>query len=193
MLAFNLAEEILRWKEEYGATGQDSHGVPYPYIEWGKRKELLIILLTTLKEMGAEKGHFKSARFRDPIVKACTGPKGAISKKAYTTGMKLGYEDLDRAILEVFGTDSDYYKKHGKSRITLTIETEESSLEAKVKDDSDKEAETKIDPPSAIRTPENTVESKPIKKFDPSKSDVPEVDDMVDPEMAELLGYNDER
>ena len=192
MLPFDLAEEVLKWKEEYGATGQDSHGCPYPYIEWAKRKDLLVILLTSLKELGAEKGHFKSARFRDPIVKACTGPKGAISKKAYTTGMKLGYEDLDRAILDVFGTDSDYYKKHGKQREPIAEENE-SSLEAKVKDESDKEADQKIDPPSAVRTPENTVEDKPIKKFDPSKSDVPEVDDMVDPDMAELLGYNDER
>lgn len=192
MLAFNLAEEILKWKEEYGATGQDSHGVPYPYIEWAKRKDLLIILLTSLKELGAEKGHFKSARFRDPIVKACTGPKGAISKKAYTTGMKLGYEDLDRAILDVFGTDSDYYKKHGKQREPIAEEAE-SRLEAKVIADSEKEAEEKVDLPSIARTPENTVEAKPIKRFDPSKSDVPEVDDMVDPEMADLLGYNDER
>ena len=195
MLSFNLYEELLKWKEEHGSNRSSSYGVPYKCIEWANTKHLILILVEHLKNLGAPKAYFYSANVKKQIGEACTGPQGAVSKKAYNTGMTKSLEALKIALIKVYGTDYEISKKGGPAPEAV----EDNTIEDKAKAELDKYAETKIDPPKTARTSENTVHTQPepppepIKKFDPSKSDVPEADDIVDPEMADLLGYNDER
>jgi len=192
MLPFNLSEELLKWKEEYGTEKSSSYGVPYKYIDWAKTKDLVTILVERLKELGAEKPYFQKSKIKNQIAEACTGPKSALSKKAYSVGMIRGWEALDIALFRVYGTDGEHFEKHGKA--AESVENEENPVEVKIKSELDKEAENKIDLPRATRTAQNTViESAPpaqeLKEFDPSTSDVPDPEDVVDPEMAEILEY----
>lgn len=199
-MLFNLKEEVLQWKEEYGTDAVNSRGVPYKKIDPKNLRESMIVLVEKLKALGAEKNYFYPSTVQNIIANECVAPQGAITADAYRIGRKKAWEALDVALIKVYGTDSEIRKRQGeaakvaKPEVNPEREKTEAALE--------KRAEERIELPAVIRTPENTVHksaveaavesappAKELKEFDPSKSNVPDPEVTIDQEMADILGY----
>lgn len=183
-LPFILEEELIKWKQDCGNDRTSKKGTQYRAIDCKKRASLFIILLNNLKELGATKDYFKSKR--DQMVKATVPPKGSVPSKTYRSLMRSGYKDLDYAMVAVFGTESDYFRKNGKVRDSFQ-EIEKTELEEKIEScDEDDSEEIKV-------SEENIIFSeKPFTKiFDPNKVvDEPEVERITDPEWDKFLGFD---
>lgn len=200
-LLFDLSEELIKWVEENGDIGTGKSGVRYPYINWGKRFDLLVVLLTHLKKAGAEKEYFQRDKVKTDIAQACTAPKAAIGKKNWLKGMSCSYADINRARGKVFGTDYDYYQKNGKMP-AKSEEKEEVSQEEKIATENDAEAEAiaKKAKPHVARdseyvAPDTDEPPEPKHVFeefvDSGNSKYTTVDN-PDPELDVILGYKDE-
>lgn len=146
-LPFDLSEELERWKRENGTEKTSKMGATFFQIDYrsGERRRLFIVLLTKLQSLGAEKYHFKIGPARNEIIKESIGLKHVMGNKKYANATVCAANDLNSAILAVFGSDSDYYKNNGKVRKSI--------LE---KSDVEREADAERDKHEAIReaTPE---------------------------------------
>lgn len=183
-----LEDELIKWVEEYGEDYTNEKGYTTHTINLKKRKELFVILLNTLKDLGAEKDNFKNGPTRDKIVKASAGAKTSYkSKKTYNTIMSCGYKDLDRAIYSVFGVESEYRKVEPEETVE---ESKVPSLQEKIENELESEMEKA--PSESVKTDQET-EAPFTKIFDPSRiTDEPTVIDNTDPEMDKFLGFDDE-
>jgi hypothetical protein len=183
---FDIKEEIIVWSEQYGTkTLSDAGGLHYRInYKNGERIRLLIVLLNTLKELGADKGFFKTSLFKDTLIGQIWPPKHRVGSKKHANMTQCTLKDLDRAIIEVYGTESDYYKKNGRTR-ELGEEESESEKEAKETHKEIVGEQTESEPVS-----QPTFE----KEFDPSsiKDNTAPREDAIDPEMAKLLGYEND-
>jgi hypothetical protein len=180
---FDIKEELILWAQTYGEEKISKQGGLYYNLDYknGKRARLLIELLEILKELGAEKGYFKTASFKDALIKQCLGPKHIIGNKKHANGTDCLLKELDRAIVKVYGTESQYYKTTGKTR---QLNEEKSELE--------KEAEAQrvnsVEPEES--TPREEKEKPFTKVFKPGrKTGEPTVIDNPDPFMDEFLGF----
>lgn len=199
---YNLEEEIMQWAETVSENAISPSGFPYKRINRNYTKDMLVILVTTLKECGVEKAAFYSSRLIEPITEACTGPKAARSKVGYRTGTRKAIAALKLAVMEVYGTEREHFKKYGQTH-NIPTEIDKDSKIAKIIEEDNKAADDKVDLPRVTRTAENTVrqaqeedevEGMPdlpdiVKEFDPSKSDVAPANDIDDEELADILGY----
>ena len=198
-----LHEELERWAEEYGKERTAKSGAMYYAFDFqGRhREQCLVILISRLKELGAEKGSFKAGPTRRSIIEFCLPPKHTYLIPAkYGRACTCVAKELDRAVLKVYGSESDYYKKNGETR---NIEVEQTdlekqaveleALEQKVYEDALKREATNTP------VPEETVvfpPPPPRKKWKELKKELiasgqlveEQSNSEVDPEMAKLFG-----
>lgn len=194
---FNLKEELQQWAETYGEEKTSKVDAIYWRIDYkhGRRRKLFVILLNHLKELGADKDIFTSGPKRDQIIKFSIAPKSVLGSK-YGGAVICAARDLDGAVRDVFGTDSQYYKENGKTRTKKEEKSKKKlSLEEKVQQEEEKEpieAVGKADEVKKVYPP-----PPPFKKFDKSMTQQPGVEPMpetepnYDPEMRKWLGYKD--
>src|SRR5271154_927744 len=111
-MLFDLSEEIEVWLQECGDQKLSKIEALYYRIDYkhGKRLRAFVVLLEKLKGLGAEKFYFKMGSTRSTIIKACLAPKRVMGGKNYATKVVCVAKDLDSAILQVYGSASDYYK-----------------------------------------------------------------------------------
>lgn len=137
-MPFNLSEELFVWAKEYGdETLSKAEGLYYQIdYKRGKRAKLFVLLLTKLKGLGAEKGYFKAGSVKDAIIRFCLPPKHVLGNKKYANATVCVLKDLEIALIEVYGSESDYYKNNGKVRDSEP--TEKSKLEISAEEEHDK-------------------------------------------------------
>lgn len=192
-LNFTLSEELISWVQEYGDWRTPASGVKYKGIDKHKRTELLVILLSNLKELGAPKSYFSESATRSAIAEACTGPKAALGVTRYNKSKNIAFASLEVAINTVFMKDSDYFKKYGKMPEKKKEEndgpTEEERIAKAVNDEAEELAKQ-----AKASAPRQTEEVPLVfEEFKPSgKSEMPTTVRNTDPEMDKFLGFKDE-
>jgi hypothetical protein len=129
---YDLKEELILWAKEYGQERTAESGAMYYGFDFRarKREQCLVILIQRLKELGAEKGTFKGGPTRNAIVEFCLRPKHTyLTNARYTMASICVEKELERALLEVYGSESEHYKKHGTVRIPCTVHKTEAELQ----------------------------------------------------------------
>lgn len=184
-MPFDIKEELLVWAQQYGDETLSKQEGLYFKIDYrrGKRARLLIILLESLKNLGADKSYFKSGSFKDALIKQCLGPKHIIGKAKYSNGIDCITKELNAAIITVYGTESAHYKEHGKTR---ELKEEQSELEI----DAEIERANREDVVVAQPVAQEEKEQPFTKIFDPKReTGEPTVIDNPDPELDDFLGF----
>lgn len=163
---FNLKQIITNFQANYctWVTAEKS-GCQYPQVEIPKRKELITILVLKIKDCGKPKEFFTNST-RDEIVKEIIPPKESGLKPKTINGFKVCTRKMLDWVIELCYNE--------KSNITL------------------KDAEGAVQESNKVDENKKSIS---IKLFDPDKfknreDKEPPVEDILDEEMAELLGLN---
>ena len=123
----DLAEELILWAEEYGTLTTAKSGALYSKFNYknGERARDLVELIQKLKDLGAEKGMFKGGPTKDAIISTCIPPKHCFdTPKKYGRACVCVAKEIDSAVLKVFGSESEYYKKNGQTRQLVSEQSE---------------------------------------------------------------------
>lgn len=205
-----LKEELQKWIQTSGDEITSESGYVYYQIDYKhkKRRKAFVTLIEHLIKLGESKGFFTSGPSRDRILEFSIAPK-CVLKKKYGWAFTCAIRDLDLAIGDVFGTESEYYEKNGKVRVEIKeLKPDSVSLEEKIKQETEQdEIEQEIEQKATIKAEEKKVEKtlpppvvypKPVyKKFHESMTQqegvepMPETEPCYDPEMRKWLGYKD--
>jgi hypothetical protein len=165
MKQFDLDDMIGQWKSDYGTlVSSRKWNAKYFQIPVNQRFELLTVLIKQIKDAGKEIEYFASNLNKDKIIEACIPHQKSVTPQAYGMFKKGTLDHLNMAIREVYCKKSDEELAKMKSEVgTESVNTSDPT-------------EAKYDWANA-----------PIFKPEPT-----EEEDVIDPEMADLLGYNDE-
>jgi hypothetical protein len=180
-MPFDIKEEVIVWAREHGQETVSTAGGLYFKIDYknGIRARLIVILVKTLRELGADKGYFKSSSFKDTLIKYCFAPKHIMGRGKHANATQCILNELDIALIQVFGTESDYYKNNGKTR---NLKEQKSESEKAAEKEHAKVADTE--------KPAKKAEKPFVKIFDPNRNTgEPGVIDNPDPELDEFLGF----
>lgn len=195
---YDLSEELIMWAKLYGKEKTAKSGGLYYGFDYkrGERAKALVYLIETLKDLGAEKGTFKGGPTRDVIIRFCLPPKHQFDRpKKYGRACLCVAKELDTAVLEVFGSESDYYRKNGQTR-NIVLEKSDAEMEHELleAEDPDKIIEEVKVVPNVAAAP--VYEAVPKKKWKDIEKQLIESGQLVkedpnhgiDAELADLFG-----
>lgn len=172
-MSFNgsLPDEILLWLDEEGRDAVSEGGVPYKKIGKEVRVGKLVMLLTRLKEMGAEYDYFTNANCLE-IAESCIPYQQSIGVREWKKQRLYVLKDIHKARVKVYGPSGRENDPIQRGR--EEIEGEKLTVE---------------DAALVVRTERKPVEVRKSKEFDRSKvKDREPSRDVVDPELEDLLG-----
>jgi hypothetical protein len=191
-LPFNLSEELEVWAQKYGKETRGTWGSVYHKIEYqdGVRIKFLTELLTRLQELGAKKDYFRTVSIRNQIIEKCVGPTYVVrgAKRRFVIGKTAN--DLDAAIIKVYGTDSSYFEKNGKARKRATIKKcDEPSIEELARQEDLKSSLEEELKEVILEQSKPEVIKEEIKEYVPGSNPdlIEKEEEILDPEMVKLM------
>jgi len=131
MATYILKEELMLWAKNHGKEMTAKSGALYYGFDFKsrERERCLAILVNHLKELGAEKGAFKGGPTKNTIVEFCLRPKHTYATNAkYNMAFICVEKELERVVLDVYGSESEYSKKHGVTRVSCEVSKSEAEL-----------------------------------------------------------------
>lgn len=180
---FNLADELIQWKEEEGRSYSNGTGLATQIIDFKYRYEKILILFEILIEKGATVDYFRAPYVKTQIAMECSAPK---QHHKHRTHMKFAYRDIERARIKIFGTSTQETNEEKEHR--EKVENSVEPLPAPIVTSNS----TATQEPIQVPDNEDVVrEDVKFKVMDVEKLSGTDIKVTYDPEMRKFLGYDD--